>query len=1361
MASVELLNLLPVGRAESGELEPMMMKSNLSVAHGVVAVARRRGSTLVIVLAMLGLLSFMGTVFYLFAVQERSAAAYFSAAAKAHEVDRSDAFPWALQQLIIGAQIDPQPSGVSQKFSILAHPTENNRHSMIGNLVGPDVTPYTGLGVRVVYDDDGTGRPIVDANYDLTPDGSSVGDVDNLLNFVDSVAAWSAPPVGTDPDSVDETTLANARDYSGVDAMPHPDVDYTAPDINNLFLGYKGWAIRDNGMAATPRFERVQVIIPSFFRPQYLKSSTVNGSTGQDVPTDFDWYEPVAHPEYQRRSFRPHPNHVHLDRDGNPVFRFLEASRDAGIVATLGAGAFPFRPSEGDNTADFGKLGVWTGDATEDPTGFELDSDNDGDGIKEGIWLDLQYPIQLTTDGTYYATLHSFTIYDLDALLDLNAVGNVAQLPRDVKIDGSIVGPAGLGSVPLSDSNQGLGPNEINPIYALLPDAPETTPGSPFEDWYGANPSNILEQANMEWIWLLTGRMDNDGLDWTDIFPGRWGDANALYYHKTTTDPTKQFTVATLPRPGRAGDVTSSTTGTPSFGGVEGFDDNLDSLEGIAALPPLRGFVHPMDFAGTGLNRLADFRLPALLPQVSGGPAAWLAYSGYSAVGTVTATLNDSAYMKGPDQAFDGATRVDDLSFEHFFDALFEDPLEMIIDLDFTIRPDDEMFSIQDMLIGHLTDADATSAQGTVSDRLRQLLPSTYAPGSDRSDRFTTLTHSYRQVPFQQQLTGPRAWEWTADADTDTVPEFPPRFGTIPEYHPSDPFRPEVRDWLTIEAGEQNEILGQLSLSVNHILDPGGFRQLTEHPDDTAAASVNAMPVTPTFPPGTAAEFEYWARRDRQKLARDIYVLLYTLGGAEVELIAPPNTIKDYTGDNSNRQLYTEERLRQMAQFAVNMVDAMDTDNVVTRFEYDKNLGNGWGLDDQPWNIAVDPAATDITTAADVTGNGLYPEDMGDRGVVYGVEAQQLAFSEVLGVRSEEFPATMSDSAATEYDDTNGDVGQDNDGDRYFLHVELQNMLPMPLNLASSATPAAPVMAPVAPTLKDQAVWRLSRFDRRTGGPSDAQAPIPDRTVTLMAGNGVVPGGDRFTIAMAAQLNAGFTSAAATDPTAFGSADLYVDPTELGMNYNLISPDVAYGPVMTGVTPQPAQCNLDLIDVNDSTRWILSDGGTDEIANTDPGQFLELLNDPAHTHVGNDDFNISAGNGFDLVLQRRMNPNLPLLSTTENPWVDIDRIQVEFFDLFDTTSGPSAIVKVDQITSSERREPLDALTADVGGKEPTPLDERYNSIGNINDINKTFPGGTVSPFQLWQAHFDRDYASSGELLNLPIVGPKLLTRGLD
>ena len=1309
----------------------------------------RRGSTLVIVIAMLGLLAFTGTVFYLFAAQERSAAEFFAGSAKIIEhVPDDDPIAFGLQQVLIGPKR-------SQNYSILSAPSPPTRkgpvgrHSIVRNQVGSDNTPHTGRGVRAVYSA-AVGGPIADGNFDGVADGTGTG---NLINFVDSIAAWGS--------EIDESTLREAR---APGMVPEPDVDYTSPDINNLFLAWKGMAIRDNGAGAAHRFQQVPVIIPSFFRPQYLKSTINQGPAGADVPTDPDWYLPgnVVHGGYQFRSFRPHLKHIGgvNHATGIPVFRFLESERDLGILPV--AGAFPFRRHKNGNSEDFGRLGIWTGDAPTDPNDppkFELDSDNDGDGIKEGIWMDLQYPIQETLDGRFYATLHSFTIYDLDGLINLNAHGNLAGLPRDGTLL-ALIGEAGLGSNPASVSNQGLGPNEVNPLYTLLPNAPTTD-----SQTFGTSVSSSLEQANMEWISLLTGRI-SDEMD-PPLEEGRWGDPNALLF--SVGDVTRP--VRMLPRPGRAGNLTQPGS-TPNFGGNQGFDDNADSFEGVASFVTgrIRGFVHPLDFSGTGTNRNSpDFRLPNLLQDVGTGPKSWLRYLGYSALGSATLTLNDSLYMRGRDGQFG---TDDDLSKLHFYDALFEDPLEMIIDLDLTLRPDDQMFSVQDLLIGHLTKIDFSSAQVQGSERLQRLLPDTFRDNPrvdeiDRSDRFTTIGHTLRQIPFLQQQHGDaREWELTADSDGDGRYEFPPAFGNgaILPNSATDPFRPEVRRLLTIEAGEQRQSLGQLPLSVNHILDvnrsaltpPEGtsqylswilqhgmrFRPLTEHPagsevigGSTAAETVASLPLMASaFPPQTISAREFWARRDRQKLARDIYVLLYTLGGAQVtgESVVNYTANNDYSIDGgTERALYSSNRLRQMAQFAVNLIDAMDTDNVVTMFEYDKNLGNGWNLDDNAstYDGFVPPVPPDPESDG-----GMYPFDVGDRGVVFGVEAQQLAFSEVLAVHSPQFidPSAMDDPA-TEHDDTSGD--------HYFLHVELQNILPMMLELATLATGIGN---------ENYGLWRLARFDRAGAAEVD-QVKMPNQTLTLMNGNPNLAGGDRFTINMAALDGA----PAVANPTGFGSADLYIDVPPGDMEFDLISPDVTAPAVAQGTTADP-NANLDIIHANHDNRWLLT-GSND----TDRGLFLDGMqpyNGNFHYGITPTAGALGARNGFDLVLQRRLNPNLPHLPLMDNPWIEVDRIKAEFIELFADPNVETPMLDLSLIKSLERKEVLDGTqfsTApydDASDPEANPL--RRNTIGS--HLNSR----TIR-FDLWQAHFDRDFASPGELLNLPIIGPRLLTRALD
>ncbi len=1395
------------------------MKNSKLQVHAIVK-EQRQGSTLVIVIALLGLLAFVGIVFFTFASQERAASEYFSEAAKDVVDEPPNVFDHMLRQVIVGPGDQP-----SERTSILRSSTKRN--SLVTNLVGNDIHPYTGEGVEVTNI---SGLPAVDQNRDGVDDGN------DWLEFVDS------PVARVHVDYRERGFEQPARPQP-----PTPDVDYTYPDINNLFLAYKGWAVRDNGTSPPPgtaRYERVPVIIPSFFRPQYMKSGPTNGPGGNSVPTDTNWISKFDGVDrttalYPARSFRPHPQHIAGRlQNGTPVFRYLTDGEASTLLGS--ASGFPFLPdneiNSGNGTPARGEMGIWTGSH---PDVYELDVDNDGDLIKEGIWLDLNYPVQETSTGQLYVILHSVTIYDLDSLIDLNAHGNLAALPRTGTFRngaGITIRGGQLSNQFVSRSNLGLGPNEISPLWALRRGVPSLghTSLAQFTAHYGRTPATDLEQANMEWLWMLTGR-GKFGAGLENIFAGRWGETDRTY---NAVRSGGSYLVQDLPRPGRSGNAQQSTSSGIRFGGDytsagrDGFDDNQDRLEGEAdsSQRKLRPFGHPTDYAGTGRNHTGRFNgyngnvfttvtgspLAPLLHHdtASTGPERWLRYDGYSVNRAMDDTI--ARYAFGQNNVYDvGTGSSDDLVLDPFYDALFDDPLETIFDVDFADRKFDQIFAPQDLLALHLTPTDKASSPDDISERLTELAPFGFENTltNDVRERFTTLSSSLRRFMLKHDLgrdlastsdDGPRAWEFSADTDGadrngdgfgdgDGLLEFPPQFGTNPTtglpYSSTDPFRPQVRRLLTVEAGENRELIGQLPLSINHILDVERnaqtpdeqsqpvqflkymkraglrFRPLTEHPDASEGTTVLQLgsvpaynPATPiTFPPQTPEDREFWARRDRQKLARDIYVLLYTIGGAR------PDTgkIKNYTGVNAPSldisstdptALYTHEQLRQMAQFAVNLVDAMDTDDVITKFEYDKNFGDGWNLDDDPFTDDGFAASTDPL----VTAKGLYPHDSDLRGVVFGVEAQQLAFSEVLGIRS---PMIAGGHDATPYDDAALD--------RDFMFVELQNLLPTQRSLATTESSTA-----------DKAIWRLARYDRNTGIGSAIAAPeAPDRAVAFLDNaDNIIDGGGRFTIS-------------ATSDTGMASSAFFIDTGDstTGMfdgTYELIAPNATGVTLPTGLnttgSTDPGYADpltdLDLIHRNHTT-------GSPRFAAVN-GDFLSSLVE----YQGNNAFNLptdlldsnaagdfsnpaSENEGFDLVLHRRLNPNLPSLNETDNPWIEVDRIRfaVRPFNLaaMETAGAIFDPVMVTghltELSSTERREPLDDGSRQQATASAPAY--RYNTIkGGLAVANDDMLGinaaNTSAPFQLWQAHFDRDFASPGELLSLPVVGPNLLTQRL-
>ncbi|HEX6987065.1 MAG TPA: hypothetical protein VF170_16925, partial [Planctomycetaceae bacterium] len=190
--------------------------------------------------------------------------------------------------------------------------------------------------------------------------------------------------------------------------------------------------------------------------------------------------------------------------------------------------------------------------------------------------------------------------------------------------------------------------------------------------------------------------------------------------------------------------------------------------------------------------------------------------------------------------------------------------------------------------------------------------------------------------------------------------------------------------------------------------------------------------VTPGGQPWPEAAQEWYARRDRQNLARDIYTLLYLLSDPD----ATPTTNPVLTPNDLSRLVYSEAQLAEMAQFAVNLVDAMDPDDTITAFVYDKDLADGYTpLDDA--HGSLDPSGPNPVPYNAVTGR--YEDPV--RGIVFGVEAQKLAIGEALAVFAHRYEqgGVPGDHYATEWNDQ-----FHND----FAYVELQNMTPaaVPLN---------------------------------------------------------------------------------------------------------------------------------------------------------------------------------------------------------------------------------------------------------------------------------------------------------------------------
>lgn len=1059
------------------------------------------------------------------------------------------------------------------------------------------------------------------------------------------------------------------------------------------------------------------------------------------------------------------------------------------------------------------------GNGVIDQVSYEFDADPDNDGIREAILMDLGFPVQeRPSDGALYVPMFAVTIYDADGLINLNTSGNLSgdATPPDGSAPFSNIFGNGRGLIPfsawppppgqapllsISESLHGLTPFEVNPLWAL--DAIPIDPSNPtpaqtadvigigdFLEYYGRNPIgngdaiNRWELANMELFWLNKGRIEfPSGPGFPEIHAGRLGEENRV----------QQVLEVAGGGPSAGGvppislnlyntSATAQTINLFPFPGYFDRDDNRNANyggQGNQASGRTLAFGHPLSVSGRG--RFTAAANPKQLNQhmALGSPMRWMSYVDYDvagapqwATGAVVGGNLVTGTRAGGLFANYGADGVPDLlSNPNSDDALVDDMTELTIEPRSAKRPADGLLSVSEIAAIHMskTDIDQVGAHS----HLHNLMPANINPNdssvdaNDRRRQFTTMSFDRKQfslpihsdpgadgqpgqagvddnknglVDEAQELGWPgtddhRSWEFNVDSDGDGKFEFPPQFG-VAAYSgqnlgrlpmvPQDPFRAELRRLLSVERGNQSELKLQFRINLNQLLDVvrtgqnGGhstfsaleFRPLTPHPNASQTlAGGNSIPrVTPgeQLPPISSMNpevQEFWARYDRQRMARDIYVTLYTLCGGDA------STVGALTLTPLNSGYYSAQEMQEMAQFAVNIVDQLDPDNVFTVFEYDTDLSDGWNLDDQ--------AITDEGTT--------------DRGIAVGVEAQELTLSETLWVFQEEL---ANDNDHTPFDETNPPTGTGGTGTPgfHFAQIELRNAGPRTINLAH----------PTVSTSATTGVWRLRWQDTSDIGDIDQVSTGP----TLPSGNGIV-----FKGSGAGSINAGglFTIATSNN-TAPDSSDLYADLDNNTSDFELIAP--RFGSASTTVTSTnptnvTPNTNLDLANTTGSNQQRF------ELINGVNGDFLSEDYEPTSlgTRSGAD-----WSSSTVLVLERRADPSQPQLSIAQNPWVVVDWTKLmprEFVPTPAATSGSpdssDMTNALQTLESHQRIQPLEGATAE---RSPAgPDSNRRNTLMGNNS-------GSPAVYDLVQLHYDRDFASLGELLNLSIASPMYTTRSV-
>jgi hypothetical protein len=1376
----------------------------------------RKGSVLLVVIGLLSLLLLAGIAFYTFASQESSSAEEFSEASKEGRAPTTQAeslFNFALEQLILGPDDTLVHSALRGGRGTGANQLPWGRHSLLAGILGNDTTPYNGVGIHLRTDFDGSqtgtiGKPFVDQDfpYDNAPDNANLL---NVINFSASANSGTAPTVSS--------------------LLPAPDTGVTYPDINSLYLSYTGSGMNGGG--------DVPVHIPSFHRPQYRLGP--------------NWLTDAA---TSSRVFRPHQSHMCAGSSGRTRFLASATASSSGHLVS----PFPF---SGLNQ------GVW--DLTAPPAGnitqYQYDADNDGDGIREGIWMDLDHPIQELGDGRKYVPMFSFTVTDADGLINLNSSGNRNSF-------------APAGTLPLANgghisrSNMGLSRSEINPEWGMLADPTIDGGLSAIIDneyrtfWnlptasYASNTIPRIEVANRDWFHILHGRASFvidpgsplmtpryrvDGNDYQprNYFAGKWENP-AFGMSRLINNMAPPYNAAvsfsTIPQPGQ-----------------EGIDDDGDLMAGRATrnsfLNMFPSMGHPFDpiGAGTGLQT-GSTGLQAM--RVPGTIATWLSYYNYQGLSELDINGNSTPDSTIEDQNGNGfLDGVEDLNrngildpgedlngnglldwgedFNHNYNLDIEDVngngtfdyavsafpnyhqasggtlftaisglqeeadesvAEPGVILDSPAARADSMFDYDEEFGLHGTNLDLSKSG--FSSRLRNLAPANFQYSNQAAlIRSQYCVSSFDRIQYSMGANNLRsAWEINYDLDQDGTSEFPPAvFAMSPpllpyKLNPLDPIRAPLRRVLLSEhsGSSTSAFATQLRLNMNLFLsgfNSSGpiYRPLTPHPvnpgnavtptlaammgadaspgqkglddddngyidyidvdgdgaytagvdlyDYNEVGNTSSDDIQPNSPTAHPEYQEFWARRDRQQMARDIYVLLYLLGGGSDTLPS--------TGDNSGQAIHLNARLKEMAQFAVNYVDSLDRDNVITKFEYDRNLGNGWNLGDNPYETADDT----IT-------------DPAERGVVYGVETQQLTFSEILGLISRRVPngaGTYKDHIATEVDDSQGA------SDRFYTFIELRNASPYPLNLSDGS-------------------WQIAVQDLDPDGTPETGDETDRVQLTLLGGdfsNSIAPGA-LFTIGnrggpdapnllipqqnLPSVFKVDATGATSPDFTATTTWIAPATPAPYPAAASTGAPDLDLIPLLITEDNTAKSNKFRLTKGTGLTASTVVGAGTDE---NGKGNFL---------------FGGPGGNVTDesaavtFILRRRAHPyrTMPqsytssnpnhVAQSNDNPWVEVDRFVMPAWLVFALTSGdgsPEVQTALTAMTSRERSHPFAQPIAAANDPQHAPIavaPYRSNTIGNANS-NSTLP------FSVFQLHFDRDFTATSDMFTIPLYGPREVT----
>jgi hypothetical protein len=202
--------------------------------------------------------------------------------------------------------------------------------------------------------------------------------------------------------------------------------DYDAPDYQNLHMA---WMVPASGLLQNSSSIGYATVLPSYHRPDLINYWLYRTRNEKNDP-NWSWVDPSA-----KENHRDPITGVSIP-DGLWLLRHIMLRPNPIDHPNFSGGNSQLALGNADwqemLTGRSGSLGTGLSDTNSSSRQFVIpwDVDNDGDGRPDSVWIDLGYPVQSTADGRLYKPLFAILCVDLDGRLNVNTAGTTESIPN-------------------------------------------------------------------------------------------------------------------------------------------------------------------------------------------------------------------------------------------------------------------------------------------------------------------------------------------------------------------------------------------------------------------------------------------------------------------------------------------------------------------------------------------------------------------------------------------------------------------------------------------------------------------------------------------------------------------------------------------------------------------------------------------------------------------------------------------------------------------------------------------------------------------------------------------------------------------